>query len=111
MGTISHLEPTRVFTYFEEMCQIPHGSRNLQKISDYFVKFAKEKRKEFIETLRTGNSFGLILVHKVNREYILIDGANCSKENALELVKILKGMDCILNLIMLNEVKEFLNII
>ena len=43
MGTISHLEPTRVFTYFEEICQIPHGSRNLQKISDYFVNFAKEK--------------------------------------------------------------------
>ena len=39
-------------------------------------------------------------------EYILIDGVNCSRENALELVKILKGMDCILNLIMLNEVKE-----
>ena len=36
MGTISHLEPTRVFTYFEEMCQIPHGSGNVQKISDYF---------------------------------------------------------------------------
>ena len=49
MGTISHLEPTRVFTYFEEMCQIPHGSRNLQKISDYFVKFAKEKNLEYVQ--------------------------------------------------------------
>ena len=39
-------------------------------------------------------------------EYVLIDGYNCSQENALELVKILKGKDCILNLIMLNEVKE-----
>ena len=49
MGTISHLEPTRVFTYFEEMCQIPHGSRNLQKISDYFVNFAKEKNLEYVQ--------------------------------------------------------------
>ena len=39
-------------------------------------------------------------------EYVLIDGYNCSQENALELLKILKGKDCILNLIMLNEVKE-----
>ena len=49
MGTISHLEPTRVFTYFEEMCQIPHGSRNLKKISDYFVNFAKEKNLEYVQ--------------------------------------------------------------
>ena len=49
MGTISHLEPTRVFTYFEEICQIPHGSRNLQKISDYFVNFAKEKNLEYVQ--------------------------------------------------------------
>jgi len=49
MGAISHLEPTRVFTYFEEICQIPHGSRNLQRISDYFVKFAKEKNLEYVQ--------------------------------------------------------------
>ena len=49
MGSISHLEPKRVFTYFEEMCHIPHGSGNLQKISDYFVKFAKENNLEYIQ--------------------------------------------------------------
>ena len=49
MGSISHLEPVRVFTHFEEMCNIPHGSGNLQKISDYFVKFAKENNLEYIQ--------------------------------------------------------------
>lgn len=29
--------------YFEELSQIPHGSGNTKKISDYLVKFAKER--------------------------------------------------------------------
>ncbi len=48
MGSISHLEPKAVFTYFEEMCMIPHGSGNVQKISDYLVEFAKEKNLEYV---------------------------------------------------------------
>lgn len=47
---------------------------------------------------------------KTNRrilfEYILIDEVNSSKQNALELAKLIKGMNCIVNLINLNEVKE-----
>ena len=49
MGSISHLEPKAVFTYFEEMCQIPHGSGNLQQISDYLVEFAKKNGLEYIQ--------------------------------------------------------------
>lgn len=47
---------------------------------------------------------------KTNRrilfEYILIAGVNSNKEHALELAKLIKGMNCIVNLINLNEVKE-----
>ena len=35
------LEPQAVFRYFEEICAIPHGSRNTKAISDYLVAFAK----------------------------------------------------------------------
>ena len=49
MGSISHLEPKAVFTYFEEMCQIPHGSGNLQQISDYLVEFARKNNLEYIQ--------------------------------------------------------------
>ena len=35
------LEPQSVFRYFEEICAIPHGSRNTKAISDYLVAFAK----------------------------------------------------------------------
>ena len=47
---------------------------------------------------------------KTNRrilfEYILIDGVNSDKKHALELAKLVRGVNCIVNLINLNEVKE-----
>ena len=36
------LQPERALYYFEEICQIPHGSRNTKQISDYLVGFARE---------------------------------------------------------------------
>lgn len=42
MGILSNLEPAQVFQYFEEICNIPHGSGNTKAISDYCVDFAKE---------------------------------------------------------------------
>ncbi len=41
MGKLTHLQPTRVFHYFEEICGIPHGSGDTAHISDYCVAFAK----------------------------------------------------------------------
>ena len=43
MGVLSALEPVKVFQYFEEICSIPHGSRNVEQISNYLVNFAKER--------------------------------------------------------------------
>ena len=37
---LAGLEPASVFGYFEEICAIPHGSRNTKAISDYLVDFA-----------------------------------------------------------------------
>jgi len=42
MGVLSKLEPGKVFEYFEQICQIPHGSGNEEGISNYLVDFAKE---------------------------------------------------------------------
>ena len=44
-----NLQPKEVFHFFEEICSIPHGSGNLQKISNYLVKFAMERNLEFIQ--------------------------------------------------------------
>lgn len=40
MGALSGLEPERVFYYFEEITKIPHGSGNVEQISNYLVDFA-----------------------------------------------------------------------
>lgn len=36
-----------VFRFFEEICQIPHGSGNVKQISDYCAAFAKEQGLRF----------------------------------------------------------------
>ncbi len=40
MSILSGLEPREVFRYFEEICQIPHGSGNTRAMSDYLKEFA-----------------------------------------------------------------------
>lgn len=42
MRVLENLEPKEVFSYFEDICSIPHGSGNTQQISDCCVNFAKE---------------------------------------------------------------------
>ncbi len=46
---LAGLEPAAVFGYFEEICAIPHGSRNTRAISDYLVAFAKNHDLKYIQ--------------------------------------------------------------
>ena len=46
---LAGLEPAAVFGYFEEICSIPHGSRNTKQISDYLVSFAKSQNLRYIQ--------------------------------------------------------------
>lgn len=46
---LAGLEPADVFGYFEEICAIPHGSRNTKMISDYLVAFAKKQNISYIQ--------------------------------------------------------------
>lgn len=43
MGVLGELEPKPVFRFFEEICKIPHGSGNVERLSDYLVSFARER--------------------------------------------------------------------
>lgn len=49
MGVLSNLEPKKVFYYFEEITRIPHGSGNVEQISNYLVDFAKRKGLFYIQ--------------------------------------------------------------
>ena len=46
---LAGLEPASVFGYFEEICSMPHGSRNTRQISDYLVSFAKSHDLRYIQ--------------------------------------------------------------
>ena len=48
MGVLSNLEPKKVFYYFEEITKIPHGSGNVEQISDFLVDFAKAHKLFYI---------------------------------------------------------------
>ena len=43
MRVLEGLAPERVFYYFEEICRIPHGSGNIEQISNYLMDFAKKR--------------------------------------------------------------------
>ena len=49
MAVLENLEPQKVFQFFEEMCQIPRGTFDTKRISDYCVEFAKERGLSYIQ--------------------------------------------------------------
>lgn len=49
MAVLENQEPKKVFRFFEEMCQIPHGTFDTKRICDYCVAFAKERGLSVIQ--------------------------------------------------------------
>ncbi len=49
MGGLSSVHPQSVFRFFEDLCQIPHGSGNTKAISDYCVAFAKARNLQWYQ--------------------------------------------------------------
>ena len=46
MSKLKHLEPTKLFYYFEEITKIPRCSMHEEQIADYLCKFAKDRDLE-----------------------------------------------------------------
>lgn len=44
---LEKLKPARVFKYFEDICSIPHGSGDMERIADYCVEFVKSHKLEY----------------------------------------------------------------
>ena len=80
-----NLESQKVFDYFEEICGIPHGSRNTKQISDYLVDFAKAHNLEYYQD----DSNNVVMIQEAtagyeNADSIIIQGHMdmvCEKEN------------------------------
>lgn len=49
MNKLENLEPQKVFYFFEQICAIPHGSGNMQRISQWCVDFAKARGLKYIK--------------------------------------------------------------
>lgn len=49
MSILNHLEPQRVFQFFEELCAIPHGSGNTKAVSDWLVDFARQRGLRYVQ--------------------------------------------------------------
>ena len=47
MRVLSELEPKNVFSFFEDICNIPHPSYKEEKISNYLVEFAKARNLDY----------------------------------------------------------------
>lgn len=97
MRVCEHLEPRKVFAYFEDICQIPHGSRNTKAISDYCVSFAKEHNLRYIQ-----DEDNNVIIFKdasagyENSEPIIIQGhldMVCEKESGVEIDFEKDGLD------------------
>ena len=43
MNVLGNYQPASVLGFFEALCAIPHGSGNTNEISDYCVRFARER--------------------------------------------------------------------
>ncbi len=49
MSVLEGLKPQKVYQFFEEICQIPHGSYHVEQISDYLCEFAKKRNLRYIQ--------------------------------------------------------------
>ena len=49
MSIMEGLRPQEALHYFEELCAIPHGSRDTKRISDYCVRFAREHGLRYVQ--------------------------------------------------------------
>jgi len=87
----SDLEPFEVFQYFEELCQIPHGSGNVEQISNYCVQFAKEHHLQY----RQDNNFNVIIWKPATKGYE--DKPTIILQGHLDMVAV-KTADCAKNM-------------
>ena len=67
-NNIKNLEPKKVFEYFYDICQIPHGSGNLEGIVNYLVDFAKSHNLRYI-----ADGSKNVIIYK--------DGSKCEPQN------------------------------
>lgn len=72
MRVLKNLKPKKVFYYFEEICNIPHGSGNLDGISSYLDRFAEDR--------------GLFHIRDASNNVIIVKEASAGYEGVLPII-------------------------
>lgn len=94
---LDHLEPKKVFRYFEEICSIPHGSYHTDKIANYIVGFAKNHKLEYIK-----DSYNNVVIKKnasenyTGNSTVIIQGhldMVCAKDDSTDIDFENQGID------------------
>ena len=49
-----------MFSFFEQLCGIPHGSSNTKAVSDWLVRFAKDRGLEYWQ-----DTFNNVIIIKI----------------------------------------------
>ena len=89
MRILNETEPKDVMKYFEDICSIPHGSGNTDRIADYCEDFAKAHSLECVR-----DSSNNIIIKKpatdesLNGETVIIQGhldMVCAKDAETEI--------------------------
>lgn len=97
MGKLNGLKPEKVFKFFEEICAIPHGSENMEKIAEYCVSFAEERGLRFVKD--TANN---VVIYKnategyENSGEVILQGhldMVCQKEDGSDFDFLSDGLD------------------
>ena len=68
MAVLEHLEPGRVFHFFEQMSAIPRGSGNTKAVSDWLAEFARERGLRYQQDALRNRSAVMHIYHSVNRD-------------------------------------------
>ncbi len=97
MSKLENLKPEKVFHFFEEICAIPHGSRNTKAISDYLANFAKEHGLEYYQD----DANNIVMIQKASEGYkqaepVIIQGHMdmvCEKESGVGIDFEKDGLD------------------
>ena len=97
MRILESLNPKKVFHYFEDICKIPHGSGNTDKISEYCVEFAKAHSLEW-----TKDEYNNVIIKKAassgyeGHGTVILQGhldMVCEKEPSLDKDFLTEGLD------------------
>ena len=101
MAVLEHLEPQKVFSFFEQLCAIPHGSRNTKQVSDWLVAFAEARGLEhyqdevnnviIIKEATPGYENAAPVIFQGHMDMVCEQAPGCAKDMAAE------GLDLVID--------------